>query len=139
MWSLTEARAALPDVRHRLAEAQRVLERLQYADGEVKALLEESEGAAEEPGHVLHDELLSRRDDGRGARQALEGVLAWFDTEGILVKSLQPALIDFPGRAGDQVVLLCWREGEATVAHWHPVDAGFAGRRPVPEPMVLEA
>jgi hypothetical protein len=26
-------------------------------------------------------------------------------------------------------VYLCWRAGEAEVAYWHELDAGFAGRQ----------
>jgi hypothetical protein len=29
------------------------------------------------------------------------------------------------------VVFLCWKHGEPAVTHWHELDAGFAGRRPL--------
>ena len=38
-------------------------------------------------------------------------------------------LVDFPAIMGDREVYLCWKLGEPEVAHWHEVDAGFAGRR----------
>ncbi|HSY42229.1 MAG TPA: DUF2203 family protein [Polyangia bacterium] len=28
-------------------------------------------------------------------------------------------------------MVLCWRFGEKKVGFWHPVDGGFASRRPV--------
>jgi hypothetical protein len=28
-------------------------------------------------------------------------------------------------------VLLCWQYGEGEVSFWHPVEEGFAGRRPL--------
>jgi hypothetical protein len=51
---------------------------------------------------------------------------------GLLVKDLDEGLVDFPALRGDDEVLLCWRLGEDEVGFWHPVDQGFAGRRPLP-------
>jgi hypothetical protein len=51
---------------------------------------------------------------------------------GVQIKDLDEGLIDFPALRGDEKVLLCWRLGEAEVAFWHTVEAGFAGRRPLP-------
>lgn len=38
-------------------------------------------------------------------------------------------LVDFPSRLEGREVYLCWQLGEAEVAHWHELDAGFAGRQ----------
>lgn len=38
-------------------------------------------------------------------------------------------LVDFPGWMEDREVCLCWKLGEPEVAHWHEMDAGFAGRQ----------
>jgi hypothetical protein len=51
---------------------------------------------------------------------------------GVQVKDLDEGLIDFPALRRGETVLLCWRLGEAEVAYWHTLDAGFAGRRPLP-------
>jgi hypothetical protein len=48
---------------------------------------------------------------------------------GIELKDFHSGLIDFPARMGNRVVYLCWKLGEPEVAHWHELDAGFAGRR----------
>jgi hypothetical protein len=53
------------------------------------------------------------------------------EAEGVLVKDLESGLLDFPSERDGEVVLLCWRFGEPSVAHWHSVDAGFAGRQPL--------
>ncbi len=53
------------------------------------------------------------------------------DEIGVQVKDLDAGLLDFPCRLDDQVVLLCWRMGEASIEHWHTVEAGFKGRQPV--------
>jgi hypothetical protein len=51
---------------------------------------------------------------------------------GVLVKDLDRGLIDFPALRDGEEVLLCWQVGEDDVAHWHGVEEGFAGRKPLP-------
>jgi hypothetical protein len=51
---------------------------------------------------------------------------------GAQVKDARAGLLDFPARRRGEVVLLCWRFGEDQISFWHPVDEGFAGRRPLP-------
>lgn len=53
---------------------------------------------------------------------------------GIQVKDLDTGLVDFPARhpVDGSTVLLCWRLDEGEVAHWHALEAGFAGRKPLP-------
>jgi hypothetical protein len=65
-------------------------------------------------------------------RQVRETVTE-IDAIGVQVKDLETGLLDFPCRLDDQVVLLCWRMGEPSIEHWHTLDAGFRGRRPVDE------
>ena len=48
---------------------------------------------------------------------------------GILVKGVEPGLVDFPSISDGREVYLCWREGETKIEFWHEVDAGFAGRQ----------
>ena len=50
---------------------------------------------------------------------------------GVLVKDLDRGLVDFPTLRDGEEVLLCWRVGEEEIAHWHGVDEGFAGRKPL--------
>jgi hypothetical protein len=50
---------------------------------------------------------------------------------GAIVKSPDDGLIDFPAQREGEEVLLCWRLGEEDVAFWHPLEEGFAGRKPI--------
>jgi hypothetical protein len=45
-------------------------------------------------------------------------------------------LVDFPAILRDEEVLLCWRSDEPEVMYYHPHDAGYAGRRRIPEAML---
>jgi hypothetical protein len=53
---------------------------------------------------------------------------------GVQVKDLDRGLVDFPTHHPEsgETVLLCWELGEAEVAHWHDLEEGFAGRKPLP-------
>ncbi len=53
------------------------------------------------------------------------------DAIGVQVKDLDTGLLDFPCKVDDEIVLLCWKMGEARITHWHTVDSGFAGRQPL--------
>ena len=50
---------------------------------------------------------------------------------GCIIRDLELGLVDFYTMSQDRIVCLCWRRGEARIAHWHPIDEGFSGRRPL--------
>ncbi|MBI3564977.1 MAG: DUF2203 domain-containing protein [Elusimicrobia bacterium] len=52
---------------------------------------------------------------------------------GALPKGVDPALVDFPARLDGREVYLCWRLGDKRVAHYHGVEEGFSGRKPLPK------
>ena len=58
--------------------------------------------------------------------------VAALEEAGVQVKDMDEGLVDFPARHGSRDVLLCWKVGEPEVAHWHGLDEGFAGRKPLP-------
>jgi hypothetical protein len=51
----------------------------------------------------------------------------------ITLRDIASGLIDFPALVTGRPIWLCWRLGEADVAHWHPHDEGFDTRRPLSE------
>ncbi len=50
---------------------------------------------------------------------------------GVELKDLDQGLVDFPSYRNGELVYLCWKRGEETIAYWHTIDAGFAGRKPL--------
>lgn len=53
------------------------------------------------------------------------------DALGVVVKDLDLGLLDFPGLRDGVEVELCWQVGEDAVAYWHPLEAGYRGRKPI--------
>jgi hypothetical protein len=50
---------------------------------------------------------------------------------GCHLKDAETGLVDFYGMHEGRLVCLCWKHGESSLTHWHELDAGFAGRRPI--------
>jgi hypothetical protein len=68
-----------------------------------------------------------------GHLERVQETIAEIDSIGVQVKDLDAGLLDFPFKLDDEVVLLCWRMGETAIEHWHTVESGFKGRKPVDE------
>lgn len=67
----------------------------------------------------------------REKRERAEALVQRIRATEVDIKGLEPALLDFPALRMGREVYLCWREGEDEIAFWHPIEEGFAGRRPL--------
>jgi len=130
-FTLDEAQELLP-----------VLESLLRAAISAKKLMDEVEAEQQALNHriflnggmFLDVVPLARRKAERGkAEQRAKDSLAEIDAIGVQVKDLNIGLLDFPCEVDGQIVLLCWKLGEKSIAHWHGTDEGFAGRKPIDE------
>lgn len=126
-----EANAALPEVRRlveRMVEERRALVALGEELESVQALIG-GNGGSLDPSRVGElQEAVAR------AAAGLAGVVDEIQELGVQVKDLDRGLVDFPARhpARGDTVLLCWELGEPGVDHWHDLEEGFAGRKPLP-------
>ena len=50
---------------------------------------------------------------------------------GAHLKDLDTGLVDFYSRRGQEIVFLCWKEGEAEIRNWHGLQGGFSTRKPI--------
>jgi hypothetical protein len=70
-------------------------------------------------------------------RELVERVAAyqsgWREVEdmGAVLKDPRVGLVDFYGRVDGTLVWLCWKYGEESVTHYHGLDEGFSGRKPI--------
>ena len=77
--------------------------------------------------------LARRRAEKDKAVQCAKDTLAEIDSIGVQVKDLDTGLLDFPCVVEDKVILLCWKMGEKGITHWHGMEEGFKGRKPIDE------
>jgi len=97
---------------------------------EVLSAIESAGAAASNP------DVLALRDRERryaAGLQRFRDLLTEVSRHGCLIRDLEMGLVDFYAMSRNRVICLCWRRGEARVEHWHPVDEGFSGRRPLDE------
>ena len=121
VWTLDEARAALPEVR---ALVGRLRELVAAAQDQARRV--GGNGGPSGNGH---------RPTGAGTSSDLPGALTELTDRGIVVRDPARGLIDFPARSpSGRDYLLCWLDGEDDIEWWHWPDAGFAGRTPLSEP-----
>ena len=116
----------------------------------VEALLRKAQAAAVEAGeheremqqlghriflsggmHVDVSAAARRRAEREKAVQEAKDTLAEIDSIGVQVKDLEDGLLDFPSVMDGKPILLCWKLGEPTIAHWHTEEEGFEGRKPL--------
>jgi len=130
-FTLDEAQSLLP-----------VLESLLRTAIAAKKVMEEFEAEQQELNHRIflnggtHVDVvpLARRKAERvKAEQRAKDALAEIDSIGVQVKDLDIGLLDFPCEVGGEIILLCWKLGETSIAHWHGTQEGFAGRKPIDE------
>jgi hypothetical protein len=67
------------------------------------------------------------------AAGVINGYLQELEQVGCEFKGFDEGLVDFHGRLDAREILWCWKLGEDRITHWHEIDAGFAGRQPLPE------
>jgi hypothetical protein len=53
------------------------------------------------------------------------------ENTGVMIKSIDEGLLDFPSMRFDEEVWLCWRDGEPEIKFWHSKQEGFMGRKPL--------
>jgi len=71
-------------------------------------------------------------------KQKLNSVITKFyesveilENTGVVVKSIEQGLLDFPSKRFNEEVWLCWKYGETEIRFWHDKDSGFMGRKPI--------
>ncbi len=124
-----EAEELLPLIEHHLIEAREFKDKVEDFDRELakastKIMLL---GGSIPP----HGDLAATRHEREKSATRLRDALNEIQETGCLIKDLDEGLIDFPALRGGKEVYLCWKLGEQRITHWHGLDEGFAGRKPL--------
>jgi hypothetical protein len=128
IFTADEANALLVDVRP-IVRRMREAEALGRVAGETlrgfARRLEASGGGRPDASETRAQQTLGE------ASESLRATFSELAALGVSVKDPARGLLDFPCLRDDEIVELCWLDGEPEVAHWHRIGAGFAGRRPL--------
>jgi len=128
-FTLDEAQCLLPVLESLLRTAIQAKQIIEEADAELQALHHRIFLSG---GMFLDIVPLARRRAERAkAEQQAKDALAEIDSIGVQVKDLGIGLLDFPCEVEGRIILLCWKLGEPAITHWHGLQEGFAGRKPI--------
>lgn len=130
-FTLDEAQVLLPvleSLLRRSIEGKQLIEKIEAEFQEVSQRIFLGGGTRVDIAH-----LAARKAEKEKALQRVKDALAEIDATGVQVKDLDTGLLDFPCRVNDQVILLCWKLGEKQITHWHGLEEGFTGRKPIDE------
>ncbi len=127
LFTLEEALQALPRVRDLIEKMQACKNNLDRLNAEIQDLSQHS-GTN---GHSAGGRIIVLREQAGKAAAELENLMTQLQAVGCELKGLDQGLVDFPSMREGRVVYLCWQSGEDTVAFWHDLDTGFAGRQPL--------
>ncbi len=130
-FTLREAQSMLPVLESLLRKSIECKAELEEIDQEFSALGERiflNGGTLVDLGTVR-----ARKAERDKAADLAKDTLAEIDSIGVQVKDLDIGLLDFPCMYNGELVLLCWKMGEPSITHYHGMEEGYAGRRPIEE------
>ncbi|OBR65162.1 cell division protein DivIVA [Paenibacillus oryzae] len=126
LFTLKEANDLLPTIKAELANLQKLSNELEAQHTIYQILKNKTVDTSSEPLFELESRLEFKQLE-------IKLFVENFTRKGVLLKMIEPGLLDFPSVVDGKEVLLCWREGEERITHYHEHEDGFAGRRPHPE------
>ena len=128
LFTVDQANNMLPLVRAIVADLQRLYLELFERQRRLDHL---TTGRDEDADDLYSDELRAMDAQMEHDRTRLSEYMAELRELGVECKDPGQGLVDFPAEMDGKVVFLCWKLDEPEVLHWHEIDAGFAGRRPL--------
>jgi len=137
MFTLDEAQALLPVLESLLKTALDGKNAAERIEQEFKAV---SSRVFLNGGTLLDvAQLAARKREKERLVRKIKDVLAEIESTGAQVKDLEMGLLDFPCEVGGRTILLCWKLGEKSIAHWHSTDEGYRYRKPIDEKIAKAA
>lgn len=79
------------------------------------------------------EELQRARAAVSGHAERINRFLGELEQIGCVFKGFDAGLVDFYTLREDRLVFLCWKVDEEHITHWHDIDAGYSGRQPLDE------
>ncbi len=132
-FTVEEANNALPYVRRIVEDIVTEYDQWRgciYRYEELAASSKSEEGETEEQ--------VELREEVDQIAQRINKLIDELSNVGCVFKGFEGGLVDFYGRLNGRDICLCWKLGEPDVGHWHEVDGGFKGRKPLAPGVVKE-
>lgn len=124
------------DVNRVLPEIQKQFSQIILLRNKVISLQEDLQKMANEGSRFSN--FIAKKQELNRAVSRLYKEIEELEKRGIMIKSVDDGLLDFPSLRFDEEVWLCWKYGESEIKFWHGRDEGFMGRKPLASASVIE-
>ncbi|MFB4163353.1 DUF2203 domain-containing protein [Alteribacillus sp. JSM 102045] len=126
-FTLQEANKLLPAVREELAHLQYLQREFQAVYYQLQAVKKaELEGKTKDTDDIF---MLESTIDFLEIQA--QCYVRQLEQAGIFIKSIDEGLVDFPAKVEGQSVLLCWKQGEEFITHYHHLFESFKKRKKI--------
>ncbi len=129
-FTVAEANASLPLIRAIVRDITQLAQELRDRHDRLSRVLPPEQKPSIGPAY--QEELERVRADFERDQERMQEYVLELKKLGVELKDYFTGLVDFPCKMQGREVYLCWRLGEPEIAHWHELDAGFAGRKQLP-------
>ncbi len=121
LFSIREANRVLPDVARTLQSLRKLQRKVRNLDARLEVLNLVCDKFIVVGNPDLREFLSVKIRYHRRIGQFHE-LLRSLEEKGCFVQDLKRGIVHFEALRGDDHVMLCWREGEREVSHWHPIE-----------------
>jgi hypothetical protein len=127
-FTLAEANRTLPLVRRIVADLTAL-----YPKWRELVYKYELAAAQARPDWGESEEQIRLRSEIEAVARDIQAYLQELEEVGCVFKGFEQGLVDFRGKLDGREIFWCWKIGEERIEHWHDLEAGYAGRKPVPQ------
>ena len=124
LFTVDQANTILPKVKKRFDE-------ILCCKNNVMDIQEELQNLSDS--NCSFEKFIKKKQELNHAVTSLYNMIQELEDMGIMIKSVDEGLLDFPSIRYDEEIWLCWKFGENQVKFWHRKEEGFMGRKPIPQ------
>ncbi|MFC0560172.1 DUF2203 domain-containing protein [Halalkalibacter alkalisediminis] len=124
-FTLAEANALLPTLEKELCELQQLKNDLGYKESQLRKM----KNAVTQKLQTDTELIFMKESELEFMELEAQLYLSNIHSLGVQLKSIDLGLLDFPALINGEDVLLCWKQGEAEITHYHGATDGYSGRK----------
>lgn len=116
------ANKALPEIKRMFANIVSEKNKVVALQEQLQMIIESGQG---------FEQFMKKKQELNAAVSNLYKIIEELENTGVMIKSVDEGLLDFPSERFNEEVWLCWKAGEDEIKFWHNKDEGFMGRKPL--------
>lgn len=129
--TLPEANALLPKVHLALKSLREQRQNILRTQAQIEIEEMTGQGSDGQLTHHAQAAVTKAMDVFHFQTRQFEDRLEDLNQMGAHLKDLDTGLVDFYSLRGNEIIFLCWKEGEAEIQHWHSLQGGYQNRQPL--------